>query len=61
MVGGAVAALYVTLRFLLDVRVKDEEDLLSMFDLPVLAQIPVFTANNKNRSRYDDDLADSQR
>ena len=60
MVGGMTAALYVTLRFLLDVRVKDEEDLLALFDLPVLAQIPVFTANNKNRSRYDD-LADGQR
>lgn len=54
MVGGAVAALYVTLRFLMDVRIKDEEDLAALFDLPVLAQIPVFAAEeNKDRSRHE--------
>lgn len=47
MVGGAIAVLYVTLRFLMDVRIKDEEDLVAMFDLPVLANIPSFTPENE--------------
>ena len=54
LVGGAVAALYVTLRFLMDVRIKDEEDLVALFDLPVLAQIPVFvTDSGKNQNRHE--------
>lgn len=67
MVGGAIAALYVTLRFLLDVRIKDEEDLMALFDLPVLAQIPAFTTNsNKNGSKREknadkDDLAKGEK
>ena len=42
LIGCVIALLYVTLRFLLDVRIKDEEDLAMLFDLPVLAQIPAF-------------------
>jgi len=53
LVGGVVAALYVTLRFLLDVRIKDEEDLNVLFELPVLAQIPAFLPEgSKRRSGY---------
>lgn len=53
LVGCVVALLYVTLRFLLDVRIKDEEDLNMLFDLPVLAQIPAFAPEgSKRRSAY---------
>lgn len=44
LLGFAGAVLYVTIRFMLDVRIKDEEDLMMLFDLPVLAQIPSFTS-----------------
>ena len=52
VVGAALAVLYVTLRSLLDVRIKEEEDLTALFDLPVLGQIPSFTqtANGKKRA-----------
>ena len=52
VVGAVLAVLYVTLRSLLDVRIKEEEDLTALFDLPVLGQIPSFTqtANGKKRA-----------
>ena len=34
--------IYVTLRCLMDVRIKEEEDLASLFDYPVLGHIPHF-------------------
>ena len=40
--GGFLAAAYLTLMFLMDVRIKDEEDLNALFSLPVLGQIPGF-------------------
>lgn len=53
LVGCVIALLYVTLRFLLDVRIKDEEDMNMLFDLPVLALIPSFAADGgKRRSGY---------
>ena len=52
LVGCMLALLYLTIRFLLDVRIKDEEDLTMLFDLPVLAQIPAFAASNSKRSGY---------
>ena len=33
--------------FLLDVRIKDEEELTALFDLPVLGQIPEFVSASK--------------
>lgn len=42
LLGGVLAAGYVTVAYLLDVRIKREEDLEQMFDLPVLGQIPAF-------------------
>ena len=40
---GLVAALgYLTLSYLLDVRIRDDEDLTEYFDQPVLGQIPAF-------------------
>lgn len=44
IVGGVLAVLYVTLHYLLDVRIKDTEDVEMIFDIPVLGQIPVFNA-----------------
>ena len=52
LVGCMLALLYLTIRFLLAVRIKDEEDLTMLFDLPVLAQIPAFAASNSKRSGY---------
>ena len=43
VIGGVLAVAYVTLRCLLDVCIKQEEDLTALFDLPVLGQIPSFT------------------
>ena len=42
LLGGVLAIIYVTLRSLLDVRIKDEDDLNVLFDYPVLGQIPHF-------------------
>lgn len=56
LAGCIIALLYVMLRFLLDVRIKGEEDLTSLFDVPVLAQIPSFiNDNSKRRNGYSRD------
>ena len=53
IVGIAAAVLYITLRYLLDVRLKDSEDLEMIFDIPVLGQIPSFaSADAKKKSGY---------
>lgn len=52
IVGCLAALVYIALRFLMDVRIKDEEELNMLFNLPVLAQIPAFHAESKNRSSY---------
>ena len=56
LLGGAVGVLlavfYITLRFLLDVRIKDEEDLTQLFNIPVLGQIPSFSQTG-HRSGYE--------
>lgn len=54
LVGCVLAVGFVTLRYLLDVRIKDEEDLTQLFDLPVLGQIPAFTQTaSKQRYGYE--------
>jgi len=53
MIGLVAAVVYLTLRFLLDVRIKDEEDLNMLFGVPVLAQIPAFLPEgSKRRNGY---------
>lgn len=53
LLGGLAAVAYVTLGYLMDVRVKDEEDLEQMFDIPLLGQIPVFDEGGKSKdARY---------
>lgn len=56
IVGVVLALMYLTLRFLLDVRLKTAEDLEQIFELPVLGQIPVFDvpeSKKKNGYGYD--------
>ena len=50
--GGALAAVLVVMRTILDVRIKGEEDLERLFDLPVLGAIPDFSVENKSGWRY---------
>ena len=51
--GGVAAVALLTLQFLMDVRIKEEEDLQMLFNIPVLGQIPEFEeANSKKSSGY---------
>lgn len=52
LAGILIAVIYVTLRVLLDVRIKTDEDLTAMFDIPVLGQVPDFNAVQKKRKGY---------
>ncbi|MDO4269919.1 MAG: Wzz/FepE/Etk N-terminal domain-containing protein [Eubacteriales bacterium] len=47
VIGGALAAVYIVLRTILDVRIKSEEDLERLFEIPVLGTIPEFDAEHK--------------
>ena len=47
--GGLLAAVYLTLQYLLDVRLKTAQDLEQIFDIPVLGQIPVFVVGDTKR------------
>lgn len=49
LVGCVLAVFYLTVRFMLDVRIKDEDDLVMMFEYPVLAQIPEFLPEGSKR------------
>lgn len=54
MIGAMLMLAYVTVRFLLDVRIKDEDDINALFDIPVLGQIPVFVAEGtKRKNSYE--------
>jgi len=48
--GGVAAVALITLQFMMDVRIKDEEDLQTLFDIPVLGQIPEFDAAEAKKS-----------
>ena len=49
---GLVAALgYLTLAYLLDVRIRDDEDITEYFDQPLLGQIPAF--NQAKQEGYE--------
>ena len=50
--GGLIAAVYVVLKTIMDVRIKGEEDLERLFDLPVLGAIPDFSAEDKSSGKY---------
>jgi len=54
MLGAMIAVAYITIHTLLDVRIKDEDDLVDMFDIPVLGQIPNFySEKSKARVAYE--------
>ena len=42
LLGMVMALGYLTLTYLLDVRIRDDEDLIEYFDRPILGQIPAF-------------------
>ena len=52
VIGGAIALIYLTLYYLLDVRIKDEEDLSAIADYPVLGQIPEFSQLGSRTGKY---------
>ena len=59
VVGMLVAVLAISLQVMLDVRVKDEEDLARICDAPVLGNIPDFNAQGKPGSyAYASEAAD---
>lgn len=52
VIGAAAAVIYLTLRYLLDVRIKDSEDVEMLFTLPILGQIPVFASADSRKKGY---------
>ena len=51
-IGGGLGVAYVVMRTILDVRIKSEEDLERLFDLPVLGAIPDFSGSRKGGGYY---------
>ena len=51
VVGALVAVIAISLQVILDVRVKDEEDLARICDAPVLGNIPDFNGQSKSGNR----------
>lgn len=51
-IGVVVAMVYLTLMYLLDVRIKDSEDVEMLFTLPILGQIPVFASGDSHKKGY---------
>lgn len=49
MAGFVLAAAYIILRDLLDVRIKTEEELTEKYKIPVLGSIPEFSSNSKSK------------
>lgn len=49
LTGFLLVLAYLTARFLLDVRIKDEDELTALFGVPVLGQIPSFVSENGKR------------
>lgn len=54
--GVLVAVAYVTIMFLKDTRIKDENDLTDMFDLPILGRIPNFDDHVTGARYVDPDI-----
>ncbi len=52
VIGVVLALIYLTLAYLLDVRIKGEEDLAAIADYPVLGQIPEFSQLGSRSGRY---------
>lgn len=52
LLGCLAAMAYAALGYMMDVRIKGEEDLSALFDMPVLAQIPSFDVDDRKLSGY---------
>ena len=52
MIGLVIALGYLTLAFLLDVRIKDEEELAEISKYPILGQIPDFALMNAHSGKH---------
>lgn len=52
LVGVVLAAAYLTLAFLFDVRIKDEDDLTAISDFPVLGRVP--TLSDRESGGYEE-------
>lgn len=50
LIGGVIILLFLTLQYLMDVRIKNEQDLSALCDVPVLGQIPDFSQLNVKKS-----------
>lgn len=51
MAGFVLAVVYLTLQYLLDVRIKDGEDLMALVDYPILGQIPVINSGSTSSKK----------
>ena len=51
-VGVVIAVMLLAVRFMLDVRIKEESDLTELFDIPVLGQIPDLDQSASGGSHY---------
>jgi len=58
--GGALVVVWLTLRYLTDNRVKDENDLEQLFGLPVLSRIPESKIGRKKSSGTGEENTDGQ-
>jgi capsular polysaccharide biosynthesis protein len=56
-VGVVLAVAYISLRVLLDVRLKDEEEIVQMFDLPILGRIPNYDRVESKKEKYQSDYS----
>jgi capsular polysaccharide biosynthesis protein len=57
-VGVVIAVAYISLRVLFDVRLKDEEELVQLFELPVLGRIPSYDhSDSKKKGKYENAYA----
>jgi capsular polysaccharide biosynthesis protein len=52
MLGAVLVLAYLTLRFLLDVRVKEEDELEQLFGLPILGRVPSFHQESKQKGYH---------
>lgn len=51
VLGALIAVAFITVQFLQDTRIKDEDDLLALYNLPILGRVPDFDQDNM-ASRY---------
>lgn len=52
LAGAVLAVVLITVQTLLDVRIKDEADLLDLFDYPILGQIPDMEQQHSGKHAY---------